>query len=254
VRDINIYKFDNNVIVYYTNKRVSLPEEYKGEVEKYWKLLLQSGKKFFRGDIFTVTSIKKCSKYIEIFVELTDYAHYLYTIHKNTYSENDCRIIYTSVLIETSDEKLVLGKMNIDTAAPQKLQFVGGGIDKDDINGNIIDLVHNVKKEVLEELGINTDDKDIIKEFRPYLLKDGGHTNFLSVIYKLDLRINEIELLNRFYRYSEELVQQGISPELSSLVLIKSDCDSINDFILNDTREKDENLIPTLKIAAGITV
>lgn len=252
MKEINIYKFNNNVKVYFTNKRVSLPKNYSDSMEKYWESLLKSGKKFFRGDIFTITNITYCGECISIYVELTDYAHFLYTMHKNVFDENDCRVIHTSVLIETSDGKFVIGVMNNDTYAPEKLQFIGGGIDKDDLDESLLDLEHNIRKEISEEIGLDTANKDIIKDFTPYVLKDGGKSNFISAIFKLDLNIDEDELMDRFKSFNEGLIQQGISPELRSLLLIKAEQDSVECFINEDLREKDENLIPTLKAAVGL--
>lgn len=252
MREINMYKFGNDVKVYYTNKKVSLPQNYSDNVESYWDSLLKSGKKFFRGDAFTITNISYHGENASIYVQLTDYAHFLYTLNKNVFDENDCRVIYTSALVETSDGKFAIGIMNKDTFAPQKLQFIGGGIDKDDINGELLDLEHNIQKEILEELGLNTSDKKIVKNFEPYLLKNGGKSNFLSAIFKLDLSIGENELMDRFERYNKGLILKGISPELSSLVFIKAEQNSIENFINSDLREKDENLIPTLKAAVGL--
>lgn len=252
MREINIYNFNNNVKVYYTSKRVLLPKEYSDNMEEHWNSLLKKGNKSFRGDVFTITDISCFDESLNIYVELTDYAHFLYTIHKGKFEEYDCRVIHTSVLIETSDRKFVIGVMSKNTFAPDKLQFVGGGIDKDDINGDFLDLEHNIKKEISEEIGINITDGNIVKDFRPYFLKDGGKSNFLSAIFKLDLAIDEAEIMERFQRYNQELISQKISPELSSLVFIKAEQGSIKDFIYNDLREKDENLIPTLEAAVGL--
>ncbi|NMM62567.1 hypothetical protein HBE96_07650 [Clostridium sp. P21] len=252
MKEINIYKFDNNVKVHYTKNKVSLHQEYRDNMEIYWKSLLKSGKKFFRGDVFTITNINYHEQSIDIYVELTDYAHFLYTLDRGMFDEKDCRVIYTSVLIETCDGKFVIGEMNRDTFAPKKLQFVGGGIDKDDIDGDLLDLEHNIRKEIFEELGLDTYDKNITKDFRPYFLKDGGKSNFLSAVFKLDLFLNEVELVDRFHKFSEELISQGISPELNSLILIKAEQKSVENFINNDLREKDENLIPILKAAIGL--
>jgi len=252
MKEINIYNFDNNVKVHYTNKRVSLPKEYSDNMEEHWNSLLKKGDKFFRGDVFTITDISYFDEILNIFVELTDYAHFLYTIHKGKFEQYDCRVIYTSVLIETSDRKFVIGVMSKNTFAPDKLQFIGGGIDKDDINGDFLDMEHNIRKEIGEEIGIDTTDGNIVKDFRPYFFKDGGKSNFLSAIFKLDLAIDEAEIMDKFQRYNQELISQKISPELSSLVFIKAEQDSIKDFIYNDSREKDENLIPTLEAAVGL--
>lgn len=252
MKEVNVYKFNNNVKVCYRNMKVSLPKEYKASVDGYWNSLIESGKTFFRGDIFTITSISCEGEGVLINVQLTDYAHFLYTMYKNEFDEYDCRVIYTSVLVETSDGKFVIGVMGKDTFAPQKLQFIGGGIDKADLNGEILDLEHNIRKEIAEELGLDASDKSLIKDFKPYLIKDGGRTNFLSAIFKLDLRINGDELMDRFEKFSQELISKGIIPELSSLVLINAEQNSVENFISSDYREKDENLIPALRAAVGL--
>lgn len=253
MKKINISEFNNNVNVYYSNERVFLPKDYSDEVEKHWNSLLQSDEKFFRGDVYTITNIENSPEGINIFVRLTDYAHFLYTINKNTYSEYDCRVIHTSVLIETSDGKFVLGEMNRDTAFPNKLQFIGGGIDKNDIKGNKLDLKHNIKKEILEELGIDVENKNVVKELEPCFLKNGGDDNFLSAIYKLNLLIDEKQFMDMFNNFKQELISQGNSPEINSLIFIKADPKAVEQFINNDTRKKDCNVIPTLMVAAGIT-
>jgi 8-oxo-dGTP pyrophosphatase MutT (NUDIX family) len=245
MREIIISEF-NNINVYYSNEKVILPKDYSDEVEKHWNLLLQSGEKFFRGDSYTITKMETNDDTVNIYVQLTNYAHFLYTIHKNTYTEHDCRVIYTSVLIETSDKKFVLGEMNVGTAFPHKLQFIGGGIDKNDIKGNILDLEHNIKKEILEELGIDVKNKNVVKEVRPCFLKSGGDNNFLSAIFKMDLLIDEEQFGDMFNNYNESLISKGETPEIKSLIFIQADRRSVNGFINTDNREKDSNVIPTL--------
>jgi len=245
MREITISKF-NNINVYYSNEKVILPKDYSDEVEKHWNSLLQSGEKFFRGDLYTITNVETKGDYVSIYVKLTDYAHFLYTIYKNTYTEHDCRVVYTSVLIETSDKKFVLGKMNVGTAFPHKLQFIGGGIDKNDIKGNSIDLEHNIKKEIFEELGIDVKNKNVVKELRPCFLKSGGDNNFLSAIFKMDLLIDENQFSDMFNNYNQRLISEGEEPEIKSLIFIKADRKSVKDFINTDTREKESNVIPTL--------
>jgi len=55
--------------------------------------------------------------------------------------------------------------------------------------------------------------------------------------------------MEKFQTYNQGLISNGISLELSSLVLIKAD----KNFINNDIRQKDGNLIPTLKAAVGLS-
>jgi 8-oxo-dGTP pyrophosphatase MutT (NUDIX family) len=250
MREITISEF-NNINVYYSNKKIILPKDYSEELENYWNLLLQDGKKIFRGDSYTITKIETKEECVNIYVQLTDYAHFLYTTYKNTYTEHDCRVIYTSVLIETSDKKFILGEMNVGTAFPHKLGFIGGGVDKNDIKDNSLDLEHNIKKEILEELGIDVKNKSIVKELKPYFLKNGGENNFLSAIFKMDLLIDENQFRDMFYNYNERLISEGEEPEIKSLIFIQADRISIEDFINTDTREKDANVIPTLMAATS---
>lgn len=248
---ISLYSFNDNVKVFYNQKKISLPKAYNDDCEAHWESLLKSGKKYYRGDIYTISNVKHDSKGITIYVELTDYAHFIYTIHKNVYEEHDCRVIYTSVLVETADGKFVIGIIGEDTFDPQKLQLFGGGIDKSDIKGNKADLEHCAKKEIAEEFGIDADDNKVVKQFRPYLLKEGGRSNFYSAVFKLDLLLNQEEVKNSYGKYVQRLNLLGVKPELESLLFVPAEKDAIEK-IVSDGREKDENLIPVLRAALGL--
>lgn len=250
--EINMLKFDDNVKIHYTNKKILLTQEYSERVQSHWESLLDTGKKFFNGDVFTISKIEIDGNKIHIYVGLTNYAHFLYTINKNNYEDDDCRIIHTSVLITTSDNKFAIGEMNECTAFPFKLQFIGGGIDKEDISGEFLDLEHNIKKEILEELGIQIENRDIVGSLRPCYLKSGGKRNFLSAIFKLDLLISEEELAEVLNKHNKNLSLKSEMQEIRNLIFINSDKESIREFIINDKRERDENLIATLEAAVGI--
>ncbi|MBU3145442.1 NUDIX hydrolase [Clostridium sp. CF012] len=247
-----ISEFNNNIKVYYTNQKKTLPVAYSEAVNKHWENLLISGKKFFNGDVFTINNIESNEDGVNIFVGLTDYAHFLYTINKNNYEDNDCRIIHTSVLIETNDNKFAIGEMNEGTAFPFKLQFIGGGIDKGDIKGEILDLEHNIKKEILEELGIEVENKSTVKSLKPCYLKSGGQSNFLSAIFKLELLIDEDELKVLLNKHNEDLALKMEMQEIRSLIFIDANKQAIEEFITKDKRAKDGNLIATLEAAVGI--
>lgn len=135
---------------------------------------------------------------------------------------------------------------------PGKLQFIGGGIDKNDIKNNVFDLRHNIEKEINEEIGIDVEDKTLVKELKPYVLKSGGKDNFLSAIFKMDLLINEVELNKVLNRHNEKLIAKGEKVEIKSLIFVDRRKDSIEKFVKNNKIEKDENLDATLMAAVGI--
>jgi 8-oxo-dGTP pyrophosphatase MutT (NUDIX family) len=231
---------------------VTLPKDYVEEVEKHWHELMDKGKPFSRGVVFTISSIEKDKENADIFVKATDYAHYLCTTYKGNFTESDCRVIHTSALIETLDKKYVLGEMNITTSAPHRLQFIGGGLDKGDIKGDIVDLEHNMRKEISEELGIDVNNSGIVKKLEPCYLESGGDSSFLSAVFKLELLIDENELLDIFNKHNEHQISQGISPELISLIFIPADKESVEQFIANESREINHNVIPIFKVATGL--
>jgi len=159
----------------------------------------------------------------------------------------DCRVISTSALIETLDGRLVLGEMISNTAAPGKLQFTGGGIDKEDIIGDCIDLRGNIKKEIFEELGIDTNNEKFVKSLEPSYLVSGGKHNFLSLVFKINLLISEKEVLDIFNSHNDILKSKQIIPEFNSLTFIHKNKTSIEEFIINDLRDKSDNIIPVLR-------
>jgi 8-oxo-dGTP pyrophosphatase MutT (NUDIX family) len=252
MKEVKISTFDNNINVYYTDKRICLPVEYRSRVDTHWNELIKSGKSFFNGDIFSISRIECKDDEVNIFVGLTDYAHFLYTIHNKSYSELDCRVIYTSVMIETSDEKYAIGVMNTNTAFPDKLQFIGGGIDRGDIMGGIIDLRHSIEKEINEELGIDVDDGSIVKSLQPCFLKSGGDSGFLSAIFKMELLIDENQLTAILRLHNEKTFSLGDKPEIRALVFVDKGKDSISSFIDGDRRMKDENLAAALMADSGM--
>jgi 8-oxo-dGTP pyrophosphatase MutT (NUDIX family) len=252
MRETIISEFNNNIKVYFTNQKISLPKAYSENVNRHWESLLISDKKFFNGDVYTINNIEANEYGVNIFVGLTDYAHFLYTINKNNYEDNDCRIIHTSVLIVTSDNKFAIGEMNECTASPFKLQFIGGGIDRGDIKGEILDLEHNIRKEILEELGIEVDNKNIVKSLKPCYLKSGAQSDFLSAIFKLQLLIDENELKMLLNKHNEDLAIKVEMQEIRSLIFLDAKKQAIEEFISNDKREMDGNLIATLEAAVGI--
>lgn len=247
-----ICEFNNNIKVYYTNQRKPLPAVYSEKVKRYWETLLSSGKSFFNGDVFTINKIEANESIMNIFVGLTDYAHFLYSINKSTYEDYDCRVIHTSVLIVTSDNKFAIGEMNEETAFPYKLQFIGGGIDKNDINGEVLDLEHNIKKEIREELGIDSEDKAIVRSLQPCFLKSGGEDNFLSAIFKMELLIDENSLRFLLKKHNETLESANKMQEIRSLIFIDATKEAVREFVAKDRRKKDGNLVATLEAAVGI--
>jgi hypothetical protein len=87
---------------------------------------------------------------------------------------------------------------------------------------------------------------------KPCYLKSGAQSDFLSAIFKLQLLIDEDELKMLLNKHNEELAIKMEMQEIRSLIFLDAKKQAIEEFISNDKREMDGNLIATLEAAVGI--
>jgi hypothetical protein len=239
------------VEILYENTRLSLPKDYTDTIGRHWQKLIDFGRKLRRGDVYTIVKKEENPESLRLFVQLTDYAHYMYTLDSNFSHPLACRVIHTALLIETSDRYLVFGEMAEQTSTPGRLQCVGGGIDQSDIKGDRIDLTNNIVNEAEEEIGLDLNDNVIVSSVSPKYLKSGGDSGFLAMIYsaQLSLTIEELEL--RFREHTEALKSTGRMPEFSAIASVKRVPDAVRAFLRDDKRPRVDYLEPLLEIESG---
>ncbi|WP_061996180.1 hypothetical protein [Clostridium sp. ATCC 25772] len=235
-----IRKIDGNVEIIY-DKEYIMPGYVTEKVEAHWEELLKSGRNFTRGTVFTINNIENIGKDLKVYIQSTDYAHYLYTIHNNI-EEYGCRVIYGSILVETIDSSFVIGEMACNTALPNRLQCCGGGFDDEDLIEGKIDIYNNIQRELYEELGINLYDTDTICKVQPKYIQSGGEHNFIGLVFKVELKISEKEYIKLYKKYIKKLKMNNVVPEFKSLVFIKSDSSSVKDFFNEDKRPRADYL------------
>lgn len=88
---------------------------------------MASGKTYRRGEVFTVTDVTEDAESMDVLVEKTDYAHYLYCQNVDMLGEHGVRIIHTAGPIITGDRHIIFGEMGSQTAQAGKYQLCGGG-------------------------------------------------------------------------------------------------------------------------------
>ena len=252
MQNVQIYTIPENIKVIYDKSKIVLPEEFKKAIEENWNLLMKQGKKFFRGEVYTISKIESIYNNLIIHLNLSDYAHYIYVIYNKHQKELSCRVVYTSALVETIDGQFVFGEMANHTSTPKRLQCSGGGIEHIDIKGNIVDLNNNIKRELFEEIGIDINDKCIILESFPKYMKSGGLDNFISIIFKISLSIDKKKLQSIYKTHRNSLLSKGVFPEFESLVFIPSNSSSVKSFLRNDRRQRADYLNNLLEIETGM--
>jgi predicted NUDIX family phosphoesterase len=228
-------KIDKKITVEYSGKRVHLPKNIQAKIDKHWEKLTRSNGGFFRGEGFHIIKIIEGKKEIRFVMALSDYAHYVYSRYKGLSKKYVFKNIHTSCLIETSDNFIVLGVMGETTVIPNNIQCVGGGLDNGDLKKNRFNLRHNIKKELLEEVGIDCQDK---KTARSLALKFLCHYNNVQLngyaaIFVLKLRIKSAEFKKRYKDFEKNLIKKELVPEFKRLIYIKNNKKDIENSIKN---------------------
>lgn len=243
-----IRKIDKEINLTLTGEKVRLPIDIQKNIDEYWSLLLESGKPLIRGEVFSVVGIEEDDKMINIKFSQTDYAHYLYSRNIGLPLEYACINVHTSCLIETVDNKMIIGRMGSHTAAEDNVQCVGGGLDKNDINGDEIDYLNSMKREVIEEININPNDKGIVSDFNlKYLFFFNEKINFIALIFVAKLKITAIEFEKRYSKFEKELILKGEYPEFKELIYLSKNKESVDSFCKQHKQSLDYYIQPLLE-------
>ena len=240
-----IEKITKEPTVCFNSELVFLPTDLQKKIDDHWKELLRSGRKYFNGEVFSLTKLEQKNSKISITVQKTNFAHFLYT--RNTerkLGKYRLRTVFASCLIITSDNKIILGKMGEHTSLAGRYQLVGGGLDDNDLKGDIFDMKHSAVKELGEELGINASNKDIVRKFKVAYLKTGGSEN-VAIIYRVELNKTAEEMLKYYKKFEKDLKKKGETPEFSEVIALPQNRKDVEKFI-NDNKDTIANYLPAV--------
>jgi 8-oxo-dGTP pyrophosphatase MutT (NUDIX family) len=251
MNDIIVSRLLKNIIVRYDGGHVSLPADLQKEVDAYWEELLRGGKRYTRGEVFTVIGKTETADTIEVTVSRTDFAHNLFCRDIRNPEGYGIRIIHTAALVETSDGKVVFGRMSAHTANPLRYQLCGGGIDDHDIRDGVFDLDHNTKKELREELGIDVDDTQRVLSFAPAYFKEGGPREMMSVIYRVTLGETAAGYMKRYEAFAEGFRKSGEEPEFCEIVAFDRNGEELLSFLAREDLHFDEYMRPLFDFIAS---
>jgi len=181
----------------HTNEWINFTDEEKRTIEEF---RVQNQGKYREGTIFGVVAIEKVRSGLFKKNLKIKYGNMLYSYFVASRMLQGIRMpplaVPISVVI-TKDHYIVMGKMNSDTVSAGKIQFVGGALDKNDLDkeGNL-SLDHNVKRETMEELAIKADQ---ITSIQPRLLIHLPKVkNNVVIAYETKLNITKDQLIDQY--------------------------------------------------------
>lgn len=226
-----IYKYEKSCFIY-DRSNVKLPEQMIKDINANWEELIADGKKCTNGELFTINNILMDSDgIIKFIVNKTNYAHYLYSKKKDFECDHVCCSIAANVLPVTTDNYYVLGVMANWTVLPNKIKFVGGSMSEHDFIENRLEPLKCVKREMMEEIGIDLDDIEYVKSYEPIYFVTRKNLSFINVLYLARLNLSSSQIKDRFEKYKTYLIDNDMEVELDSILLVKNDIESNREFI-----------------------
>lgn len=237
-------------VVRFSGERVVLPEATQAKINAFWDMLVESGKKVTRGEVFTVTRVERdeVSGRMKVLVELTDYAHYLYCDRVDAVCDGfPVRIIHPSVLVETVDDQIVFGVMGEETARAGMYQMSGGGLEHGDVVDGVFDVSRRAAEELVEELGLDAHGSSFegarVQSFGPAYFKSGGHNEKMTVVYRARIMETAAEFREAYDTWAHDEIKAGRTPEFARIVTLARTKDALMDFVEQSDAQFDEAIV-----------
>lgn len=229
-------------------EELQLPYDLQQSINACWDTVAKEKPYLTRGEIFTISHMNWTEKELQITLQKTDYAHFLFSKGLSFDHPYRCRGVVANGVFLTSDGYFVIGEMNTHTSTPGRLQFVAGGIDSSDLKGDVVDLLGSLHRESQEELGIDLTDSNLVASVIPEFIVQWQS---IALIYQIELAIDSRQLQLHYENFESTLLGEGIAPEFSSIIFIH--VDQLSHFLKADPREKLEFLPRVLEQLCGET-
>ena len=221
-----IYKIENKKMkITLKNEIMELPIKLKEEINKNFENMKKTGANIWNGEVLCVSECNIEEDKIEIICKKSDYAHYLYGERIGCQKEYECKNLSAGCLLETIDGYYIVGELDKNTSYPTMLQVTGGGIDQKDIFGENIDVEKTIKREAMEELKINLNDKESILYNRMsylYVSEDNEQPG-VQLFSKAKSKMTVKEMKKYFEEYYEYLKENNLEVEFKKLHFLEKD-------------------------------
>ncbi|MEK4038913.1 hypothetical protein MHH49_15385 [Paenibacillus sp. FSL F4-0122] len=210
-----------------------LPYSLQQSINSFWDSLTKEKPYLTRGEIFSIKTMSLSEEELKITLQKTDYAHFMFSKLLNIDHPYKCRGVVANGVILTKDRYFVIGEMNTRTSAPGRLQFVAGGIEASDLQGDVVHMFGSLIRESQEEIGINLTDSKLVSRVTPkYIVQ----WQSIALVYLIELTIDSSQLKLHYDSFESTLLSRGITPEFSTIVFVHANY--ISTFLDNDLRCK----------------
>ncbi|MBB6734068.1 NUDIX hydrolase [Cohnella zeiphila] len=170
---------------------------------------------------------------MKVTLQKTDYAHFMFSKQLSEDHPYRCRGVVANGVFLTKDGYFVIGEMNAHTSTPGRLQFVAGGVEQSDFQGDVVNMFASLLRESQEEAGIGLTDPNLVSRVTPkYMVQ----WQAIALVYLIELAIDSNQLKLHYRHFENELLRQKIIPEFASLVFVHAN--HVSAFLREDPRWK----------------
>lgn len=199
---------------------VELPKDLRNKMEDYWNnTLIKQMPDLWNGPLLCANKLYEDDNKIELTCCKTDYIHFMYDEKVGCPAEYGSYGLSGGILFQTSDDYYVIGNLADTTSLPDGLTIQGGAVDKEDAKDGKIEIYQTIKREAIEEIGIDIDDRRLITEFRiKYLVPpdDLGKGYEIIAVGRLNMTKDEVDA--HYKKYYEYLKNNNLEIELKGLI------------------------------------
>lgn len=221
-----LYKIENKKVkIILKDENIELPTKLKEQISENFEKMKKTGANIWNGEVLCVSECNIEEDEVKIICKKSDYAHYLYGERVGCPSQYECKNISAGCLLETIDGYYIVGELDEKTSYPTMLQVTGGGIDKKDILDGNIDVENTIKREAMEELKINLNDKEnVLYNGISYLYISGDNEQpGVQLFAKAKIKMTTEEMKEYFEEYYKYLKENNLEIEFGNLHFFKKE-------------------------------
>lgn len=185
---------------------IKLNSEQEIKVQENWNSFIKGKNGYWDGELISVTKFDLDNNIIEI--GKTKFSCLIYSKNNN---DLDVRSLFVSVLFKTLDDKYVVIKNNHD-----KINIIGGIIEKSDIEYEAFNPEVCLKRELSEELNLDLYNSEHIKMYKMKYLKIPNPGRNYGIIYIGILNFSSYELINYYNNQKEKIDNEIVELKLLS--------------------------------------
>ena len=188
----------------------------RAEIERYFSELQRARAGVWNGRVLLLKSCTIEARVLRGICFETDYASFC-AWRAFARDQENVMNVFADAAILSADGAYLAGEMASDTAAAGKIYFPSGTPEPEDLDASgLLDLEANVRRELLEETGI--DAGELAPEPGFSFVRDG---NTLALVKRLRARQNAQELRDRIMKH----IESEERPELVDIRILRSAAD-----------------------------